>query len=292
MPFVTSGKARLWFSEQGDGTPVMLVHGGLLEPMDGARFWVEPGVADALAGAGCRILTPDRRFSGGQTVAPIDVHSWDTEASDLRMILQAGGMESAHIVAGSNGVSAAIRLARRFPGRILSLTLCWPSPPANDRVHAAFDHTRSIISEGGPSAYVEIAEGRHGSVAARSVLFQHILQRGGAVANAFARLPAEEATRIVTETERHLLAGHVLRGVSDDDLTLLGQGRFPITIVPADPEDPHHTRAIAETLASRINRAALLPGTPVSPSPAFPAHRDRFARQLIERLRGTRSSGG
>lgn len=290
MPFVTSDKAQLWFATAGEGSPIVLVHGGVLEPMDGARFWIEPGIADALAGAGFHVLIPDRRFSGGRTIAPIDVHTWDIETNDLQQVLDTAGADKAHVVAGSNGISAAIRFTRHFSSRVLSLILCWPTPPANDRVHAAFDHARSIIAESGPSTYVEIAEGRHGVLAARSLLFQHVLEHGDAVATSFSRLTATEATRILTSTEHFLLEGGVLRGVSEDDLERLGQCPLPIAIVPADPEDPNHTRAIADRLASGIVGSMLLPGTPVSPSPLFPAHRDRFATQLIEHLRSSPSS--
>lgn len=290
MPFVSSAKARLWFATVGKGSPVVLVHGGLLEPMAGARFWIEPGIAEALGNAGFHILVPDRRFSGGRTSAPIDVHTWDIEASDLLAILQSAMAERAHIVAGSNGVSAAIRFARRFPGHILSLTLCWPSPPDNDAPHAMFEHARAVISGVGPAGYVDSVRGAPGPDPRPSLLFQHVLEHGGAVADGFARLTIEEATRIVTTTEQRLLAGSVLRGVSEEDLEWLGRCPFPITIVPADPEDRTHTRAIAEILANRIAGATLIRGTPVSPSPTFPAHRDAFVGLLIERLHMTPSS--
>lgn len=292
MPFVTVGRAWLWYAErvrENAGAPaVMLVHGGLLEPMAGGRFWIEPGIAEALGNAGFHVLVPDRRFSGGRTSAPIDVHTWDIEASDLLAILQSAMAERAHIVAGSNGVSAAIRFARRFPGHILSLILCWPSPPDNDSAHAMFEHARAVISRVGPGGYIDSVRGAPGP--GPSLLFQHVLEHCDTVAHRFARLTIEEATRIVTTTEHRLLAGGVLRGASEEDLEWLGRCRYPVTIVPADPEDRTHTRAIAEVLANRIAGATLIRGTPVSPSPAFPAYRDAFVTLLIERLRLTPSS--
>lgn len=294
MPFTTSGKARLWYAERGSGNgtapTVVLVHGGLLEPMDGMRFWIAPDIADALAAAGFRVLIPDRRFSGGRTVAPIEVHSWDVEAHDLLAILDAANIRHTHIIAGSNGVSAAIRFARSFPDRVLSLTFCWPSPPDNDRVHALSEHARSVISQVGPAGYVDMARAAD-SGSRPSLILRHVLQPEGDVANDFARLPAGEAVRIVSETEHRLLAGDLLRGVSSQDLERLGASGLPIAVMPADPEDRAHTRAITETLASGITGSTFLRGTPVSPSPVFPAHRDRFTRQVIRHLRERSPAG-
>jgi len=258
--------------------------------MEGARFWIEPGITEALVNAGFHVLVPDRRFSGGRTIAPIDVHTWDIEANDLLTILRSAMVERAHIVAGSNGISAAIRFARRFSSHLLSLTLCWPSPPDNDFGHAIFEHARSIISRIGPTGYVDMVRGAPGPVPLPSPLFQHVLEHGDAVADGFGQKTIEEATKILATTEHQLLAGHVLCGVSEEDLEWLGQCRFPITIVPADPEDRAHTRAIAQVLANRIAGATLVQGTPVSPSPAFPAHLDSFVRLLVERLHMTPST--
>lgn len=44
MPFAQSGNARIWYDTAGDGEPVVLVHGGLLEAMDAHRFWIAPGI--------------------------------------------------------------------------------------------------------------------------------------------------------------------------------------------------------------------------------------------------------
>lgn len=41
-------------------TPLVLLHGGLWEDMDAARFWVRPGVVAGLAAAGVAVVVPDR----------------------------------------------------------------------------------------------------------------------------------------------------------------------------------------------------------------------------------------
>lgn len=286
MPFVTANRARLWYGERGSGAApaVLLIHGGLLEPMDGARFWIAPGIAEGLVAEGFRVLIPDRRFSGGRTVAPIDVHTWDVEAEDIRTVLDASDAEAAHVVSGSNGISAAMRFALTSPDRMRSLTLCWPSPPDNQRAHDLFNETHSLLSSVGPAGYVDAIRATTGSGSQSPLLFRHVLASDSAVADDFAKLPVDEAVRIVTATEQHLLAGDVLRGVSSRDIEWLDASRLPIAVMPADPEDRAHSRVIADRLASGIRGSTLLAGTPVSPSPLFPAHRDAFVNVLIQRF--------
>ena len=90
------------------GPPVLFVHGGLRERMDGRRFWAAPGVAGAVAAAGYCVLLPDRRWAGGGTTAPVTEHTWALEGGDLAVLRHAGAAP-ALVVAGSNGCSAAAR---------------------------------------------------------------------------------------------------------------------------------------------------------------------------------------
>lgn len=262
----------------------MLVHGGLLEPMDAGRFWVEPGIADTLTRDGFRTTIYDRRFSGGKTTAPIDEHSWDIEADDLLVVLATTDAQHTHIIAGSNGVSVAIRFAATYPARVRSLTLCWPTPPDNELLHAMFQQAISMIEEHGPSAYVDAVrqtpQGRN-----HRLLFRHLLERDSPVVENFKQMPVERAATLLARSEDLLLTGNILRGVSGNDLETVGQARIPTIVLPADPEDRFHTLAIAEKLASELRGANLVPGTPVSPSPLFADHLDEFISPVAEHLR-------
>src|SRR5947209_1282531 len=139
MPFITADAAELWYEDLGAGEPVLLVHGGLFDPMDGERFWVRPGIAGDLVAAGYRVLIPDRRFGSGRTSAEVRVHTWAVEADDLLAVLADAGAPAAHVVAGSNGCSAAIRLALVRPAVVRALVLCWPTAPEHADLLAAFD---------------------------------------------------------------------------------------------------------------------------------------------------------
>jgi pimeloyl-ACP methyl ester carboxylesterase len=113
-------------------TTLLLVHGGLWEEgMNADRFWRQPGIVAGLEQRGFDVLAPDRRYR-----AP----DWSAEASHLAAALP--GLPVT-VVAGSNGCSAAARLALDFPGTVASLILAWPATAndpavdAHDRAHLA-----------------------------------------------------------------------------------------------------------------------------------------------------------
>lgn len=101
---------------------VLLVHGGLWEPMDADRFWVRPGVVDALRARGLSVSAPDR---------PRRPDTWYAEAEHLAASLPDGPVV---VVAGSNGCSVGVRLAVALPGRVRGLVLAWPATAGDPRV--------------------------------------------------------------------------------------------------------------------------------------------------------------
>jgi pimeloyl-ACP methyl ester carboxylesterase len=284
VPWLVRDDAAIWYEDLGEGAPVLLVHGGLFDPMDGRRFWMRPGVADAVVAAGHRVLIPDRRFGTGKTRAPFAVHSWDVEAGDLRAVLDHGAVAAAHVVAGSNGCSAAIRLALTRPDRVRSLLLCWPATP-DGALPAAFARAVEAIAWGGPRAYLGglRAHGLPRPNADRPGFpWGAALLSDDRLATAFQALPAVDAARTVERSAAALFAGNVLRGMTDRDALALGRLGIPIGVVPAEPEDRPHQAATAERLAGVIARSLLLPGFPPTPSPAFARAGEAFAALLRE----------
>src|ERR1044072_8297718 len=88
-----------------------LIHGGLWEEMDGGRFWHRPGIRSGLTDAGIEVTAPDR---------PLHPESWAEEARQLTAVLPE---PPAVIIAGSNGCSAAVRIAIDAPDRVQRLIL-------------------------------------------------------------------------------------------------------------------------------------------------------------------------
>jgi pimeloyl-ACP methyl ester carboxylesterase len=101
-------------------TTLLLIHGGLWEAaMNADRFWTQPGITAGLQHHGFTVLTPDR------LPQPPD---WTAEADHLAPSLPG---PPTTVLAGSNGCSAAARLAIAFPDQIERLLLAWPAT-AND----------------------------------------------------------------------------------------------------------------------------------------------------------------
>lgn len=99
--------------------PIVLIHGGLYEGMTPERFWDEPGVTSGLRNLGQTVQAPARLKRP---------ESWADEASHIAGFIA----EPSIIVGGSNGCSAAVRLALDFPALVERLILCWPATRSPD----------------------------------------------------------------------------------------------------------------------------------------------------------------
>src|ERR1700678_3586187 len=87
-------------------TTLLLIHGGLWEEgMDAGRFWHQPGITTGLKRHGFTVLAPSRHRR------PSD---WESEASLLARAVPG----PVTVLAGSNGCSAAARLALDVPGLV------------------------------------------------------------------------------------------------------------------------------------------------------------------------------
>ena len=96
---------------------VILIHGGLYEPIGPDEFWHGPGVVAGLENAGLEVIAPTR------VSAPI---SWIEEVEHLRATLPTP-LSQWSLVAGSNGCSVAVRMAVDCKTVVDRLVLCWPA---------------------------------------------------------------------------------------------------------------------------------------------------------------------
>jgi pimeloyl-ACP methyl ester carboxylesterase len=100
--------ASLYYRDQGHGTPLVLLHGGLLTSTE----W-EP-VARELTD-GFRVITPDSRGHGRST-NPNGELSYAAIADDVAALLAALGLRRPVVGGWSDGGQVALELAVRHPG--------------------------------------------------------------------------------------------------------------------------------------------------------------------------------
>ncbi|MEE2032376.1 alpha/beta fold hydrolase [Rhodococcus chondri] len=107
------------------GTPIVLLHGF---PETG-RSW--NAVARALVDHGLRVLVPDQRgYSPGARPADVSEYTLDKLVTDVIGLLDAFGLDTAHLAGHDWGAVVAWQTAVRHPDRILSLTAVSVPHPA------------------------------------------------------------------------------------------------------------------------------------------------------------------
>jgi len=115
MPFIENQGAKLYWDEQGSGEPLLLIM-GLSYP---SYMWhrSRPVLADRY-----RTIAFDNR-GVGQSDVPPGAYSIALMASDAVAVLDAAGVQSAHILGFSMGGMIAQEFALQYPGRVNSLIL-------------------------------------------------------------------------------------------------------------------------------------------------------------------------
>lgn len=114
MPFANNGSARLHWQELGEGTPLLLIMGHRFS----SRLWYPALPALALRH---RVIYFDNRGTG-ESSAGYGFSVQDL-AEDARAVLDAAGVQTAHVYGVSMGGGIAMELAMRHPQRVRSLVL-------------------------------------------------------------------------------------------------------------------------------------------------------------------------
>jgi pimeloyl-ACP methyl ester carboxylesterase len=114
---IDASGVSLYTEEHGTGTPVLLLHGF----PDSGRLWRHQ--VPVLAEHGFRVIVPDLR-GFGRSGRPDDVTSYRLRAvmDDVTAILDAFGIEKAHVVGHDWGAAVAWLTAIAHPGRVRTLT--------------------------------------------------------------------------------------------------------------------------------------------------------------------------
>lgn len=114
---------QLNVTDQGSGTPVVLIHGW---PLSGAS-WANQ--VPALVEAGHRVITYDRR-GFGESSQPEGGYDYDTFAADLRSVLEQLDVTDAALVGFSMGGGEVVRYLSRYGSdRVSKAVLAAAVPP-------------------------------------------------------------------------------------------------------------------------------------------------------------------
>lgn len=159
--YATSDGVRLAYEERGNGEPLLFVQG---LGYDRNGFGPLPGLlADDF-----RVLVFDNRGVGDSDV-PDGPYSVPMLAADAVAVLDAAGIESAHVLGVSLGGFVAQELALSSPERVRKLVLCSTAPslappcyPVPERGMQAFAAFPTMEREAGLRLMVENSLGDHG----------------------------------------------------------------------------------------------------------------------------------
>jgi pimeloyl-ACP methyl ester carboxylesterase len=109
--YVEHDGARIWYSTQGSGSPVILLHGGLGH---GGNWGYQ---VPALVNSGYSAVVIDSRGHGRST-RDSRPYSYELMGSDVLAVMDALHLERAPIVGWSDGACTALILARQAPARV------------------------------------------------------------------------------------------------------------------------------------------------------------------------------
>lgn len=117
--FFDSNGVQIHYKDQGQGEPVVLIHGGFQD----LTFWDTLGAVDALTAAGYRVITLDLR-GYGRSDKPHDPAKYGLHVSaDISRLLDHLRISKAHVLGFSLGAIIANDLRSTQPDRLLTMTM-------------------------------------------------------------------------------------------------------------------------------------------------------------------------
>ena len=164
MPEADVNGIRLYYEENGTGTPILCIHGA------GSSALVWADAVEKLARVG-RVIAYDRRgCSRSERPEPYERTSVAEHADDAAALLDAMAAAPALVIGRSYGGTVATDLALRYPDRVRALVLLEPdasrelAPAAAEWVDSVVDRLRQVAARDGVDA---VAEALIGEVAGK-----------------------------------------------------------------------------------------------------------------------------
>lgn len=239
--FVEVGQARLYVQRAGAGEAVVFLHAGIAD----TRMW-EPQWMPLRAGY--EVIRFDRRGFGRTTSAPVPHAPED----DLRALLDALGVEAAHLVGCSMGSRTALDFTLAHPERVLSLTMVAPGIQGFDPGLSPTPAEVALVAD----LDAAVAAGDTEAINRLEIRYWvDGLDRPEGAAGA-------EVIALALDMNRRALALEASKGEglppARPAAGRLAEVRAPTLVVVGDADSPD-TRAAAEALLAGINGARLLP---------------------------------
>jgi aminoacrylate hydrolase len=235
MPTIAIGDAELYYEDTGRGDPLLLVPG-----LSGrGSFWASQ-VADF--SRDFRVVVHDHRGTGRSTHARIR-YSVEQMADDLLRLMDALGIDSAHLVGHSTGGAIGQVIALDHPRRLRSLVLSatWAGPDPYFR--RLFESRKGVLLAEGVEAYLRASAlfmVPPAWISANDALLDE--QHRAALAEA---APVEVTASRIDAILRH------------DRRARLGEVRVPTLVIVAE-DDVITPRFYSDELASLIPGAKLV----------------------------------
>jgi pimeloyl-ACP methyl ester carboxylesterase len=232
--------------EEGEGTPVVLLHG-----LSATRRYVVMG-SKSLEREGHRVVAYDARGHGSSSPATRtgeEGYGYDVLAQDLGAVLDATGIERAVLAGASMGAHTLLRFALDAPERVAGMVVVTPAydPVSQDDPQrlAYWDRLADGLRDGGIEGFVAANHVERMPAAwqdtIRTVLRQRLSQHDdlGAVADALRAVPRSRPFDTL------------------HDLAEL-EGIPALVVASRDEADPGHPLEIGTAYAAAIPGARLL----------------------------------
>ena len=153
MPFIQTSTLHTYYEMAGAGAPVLVLSG------TGGDLRKKPTIMDSPLTAGFRVLSYDQRGLG-QSEKPEIGYTMQAYADDAAALMDALGLESAHVLGLSFGGMVAQEFALAHPDRIKKLALFCTSPGGAGGASYPLDELEHLDLEARASAMLRLGDTR------------------------------------------------------------------------------------------------------------------------------------
>jgi pimeloyl-ACP methyl ester carboxylesterase len=256
MPTTVCDGIETNYVVEGEGPPILMFSpggfNGRLENWRTFSIYRRLGLVEHLSER-FTCVTFDKRESG-RSGGRLERLTWRDYAVQGLALLDALGIERAHLAGGCIGCSIAVHAALEQPERALSLVLYSPAGGAAYRAtqQSRFAEHLAYVDEAGLGGVVELARGSEENFAQdpRVGPWVSMLRLDAAFAEAYASHDVDDYRRLVRETAEALFDRDTVPGAPEDALRGL---RHPTLVVPGN--DANHATAAARYLAEHLPEA-------------------------------------